>query len=161
MMNKSKPRDKSFGGHIENQTLPETESESKTPFTDYVKEEKKQKKSLSPERERTIEKAYNKDMAEDEELEKIRDYLGTNSETPNLGTRTRQILMELAVKLCRKWKTGTYREWLYWLSLKLNLNVRNVRENYLAVLLETGIIKLNNDGILQYIGLPKKEMKYR
>jgi hypothetical protein len=134
----------------------ETES-----FTEYVKKQKKQKQTLSPEREKAVEKAYEKDMNEDAELEEIRDYLGTNSETPNVGTRTRQILMEIAVKLCRKWKTGSYKKWLYWLSLKLNLNVRNVRENYLAVLVETGIIKQNEDGTLQYVGLPKKERKYR
>lgn len=134
----------------------ETES-----LTEYAKRQKKQKKTLSPQRERIVEKAYNKAMNEDEELEEIRNYLGTDSDSPNAGTRARQILIENAVKLCRKWGTGKYKEWLYWLSLKLNLSVRNVRDNYIAVLLETGIIKENNDGTLEYAGMPKKESKYQ
>jgi hypothetical protein len=133
----------------------ETES-----LAEYAKRQKKQRKTLSPAREKAVQKAYEKDMNEDEELEEIRNYLGLNSDTPNVGTRTRQVLMEIAVKLCRKWKTGTFKEWLYWLSLKLNLNVRNVKENYLFVLLETGIIQ-NKDGMLQYVGMPKKESKYQ
>ena len=119
---------------------------------------KKQKKPLSPERERAVEEAYEKDMQKDEEILNVFEYLEVDAECPNAGTKARQSLMKKAVVLMQSWKTGTYREWLYRLSLKLNLNPRNVRESYLSPLIAEGIIDENN-GQLRFAGIPKESKR--
>jgi hypothetical protein len=119
---------------------------------------KKQKKRLSPERERAIEEAYEKDKQKDEEILNVFEYLEVDAECPNAGTKARQSLMKKAVVLMQSWKTGTYREWLYRLSLKLNLNPRNVRESYLSPLIAEGIIDENN-GQLRFVGIPKESKR--
>jgi len=104
---------------------------------------------------RAIEEAYERDMDKEEAILDVFEYLDLNADCPNAGTRARQTLMKRAIVLIKEMDKGTYLEWLYRLSLKLNLNPRNVRESYLSPLIAEGIIKEVN-GQLSFVGIPKK-----
>lgn len=130
----------------------ETES-----FMEYTKNKKKRnRKPLNPERERIVEEAYKRDMDIDEQIDDVIDYLELKADTPLTGIRARQQLMKKCVIYTAKWKTGTYKEWLNRLSLKLGLSPRTTRERYLNLLIEEGIVRENADGDLVFVGVPNK-----
>jgi len=124
----------------------ETES-----FMEYVENKKKQKhEPLNPEEERT----RTRDMDIDEQIRDVIDYLELNADTPLTGIRARQQLMKKCVIYTAKWGTGTHKEWLNRLSLKLGLSPRTTRERYLNLLIDEGIIKEIN-GQLVFVGIKK------
>lgn len=84
---------------------------------------------------------------------KIIKYLDLNLENPNVGTRNKQRLMERTLAYMKKWHTGTYDEWINRLSLRLNVTVRTVRENYIDPLISEGIVK-KMGSLLVFVGIP-------
>lgn len=89
------------------------------------------------------------------EVNKIIKYLDLNIENPNIGTKNKQRLMERTLSYLKKWQTGSYEEWINRLSLRLNLTVRTVRENYVDPLISEGIVKKVSSQVV-FVGIPEE-----
>lgn len=94
-------------------------------------------------------KSHEKDVA----LRNIIKYLDLSSGTPNIGTRNKRILMERTLVYLVEWHSGTYDEWINRLSLRLNLTVRTVRENYVDPLISEGIVRKTGSQVV-FVGIP-------
>lgn len=81
-------------------------------------------------------------------------YLDLDIDNPNIGTKNKQRLMERALTYMKHWRIGTYTEWRDRLSLRLNVTVRTVRENYLDPLITEGIIK-RTGSYVTFQGMPQ------
>lgn len=80
-------------------------------------------------------------------------YLGIDLENPNTGTRNKRRLMEKVLILMRDWKACGYDDAVNRLSLRTNMSVRAIRENYVDPLIAEGLIKKIGSQIV-FVGLP-------
>jgi len=96
-----------------------------------------------------------KNNPKENEVFKIIKYLDLNIENPNIGTKNKQRLMERTLGYMKNWQTGAYEEWINRLSLRLNVTVRTVRENYVDPLISEGIIKKIGSQIV-FVGIPEE-----
>ena len=80
-------------------------------------------------------------------------HLGLDSENPNIGTKNKQRLMVKALTLLKMWKTCNYDNGINRLSLRLNMTVRTIRENYIDPLISEGILRKTGSQIV-FVGIP-------
>jgi len=66
--------------------------------------------------------------------------------------------MERTLAYMKKWQTGTYDEWKNRLSLRLNLTVRTVRDNYVDPLICEGIVKKIGSQVV-FVGIPDESVQ--
>ncbi|MHA1974137.1 MAG: hypothetical protein ACTSW1_14155 [Candidatus Hodarchaeales archaeon] len=80
-------------------------------------------------------------------------YLGLDIQAPNYGTRNKQELMKQVISLTAKWDRGSYDKWVNLLSIRLGLQHRKVKQNYLQPLIGVGIL-LRHGNYVVFNGLP-------
>jgi hypothetical protein len=111
------------------------------------------KEKTQKEKEAEFRKKFHERYDARADVVKVIKYLDLNLENPNIGTRNKQRLMERALAYMKKWRTGTHDDWINRLSLRLNLTVRTVRENYVDPLISEGIIHKTGSQLV-FVGIP-------
>jgi len=84
------------------------------------------------------------------------EYLDLDREGPNRGTNNKLELMKRVLYYISAWGTGSYKEWINKLSIRLGLAPRTVKDNYLHPLIEEGIIA-KDGSLLRFVGPPENE----
>lgn len=67
-------------------------------------------------------------------------YLGLDVQAPNHGTRNKQKLMTEIIHLTAEWKQGQYDQWINLVSIRLGLQRRTAKNNYIDPLIGVGIL---------------------
>lgn len=94
---------------------------------------------------------------ENDDISQIVAFLDLDAETPNVGTRNKMRLMIRTLAYLKQWKSGSYDEWVARLSVRLNVSVRTVRDNYLDPLISEGIVKRLGSKLV-FKGLPEGDV---
>lgn len=98
---------------------------------------------------------FKKEYESKTNIEEIMNYLGLNSQNPNMGTKNKRVLMEKALILLKQYNNLENDVVIGRLSLRLNLTVRTVRENYVEPLICEGII-VSVGSKLFFKGIPEE-----
>ena len=91
-----------------------------------------------------------------EEIKKILNYIGVDDDNPNMGTKAKRNLLTKVLEYCIASESGNYNNWVGMISMKLNMSVRTVKENYIEPLISANIL-YRNDNSIRYLGVPVKE----
>lgn len=94
----------------------------------------------------------------DADVRKVIDYLGLNSGGLNIDAMNKQIQMKRTLAYMKKWHKGTYNEWINRLSLRMNMTVRTVRENYVDPLISEGIVQKTGSQVV-FVGIPDESVQ--
>ena len=81
-------------------------------------------------------------------------YLDLDRVGPNRGTNNKLDLTIRTLYYTSSWGTGSYRKWIFKLSLRLGLGPRTVKDNYLRPLIEEGIIRKVGSRV-SFVGPPE------
>jgi hypothetical protein len=90
---------------------------------------------------------------EDTEIKKILLFIGVDDDNPNMGTKAKRNLFTKVLEFCISNKEGSYSGWVGLLSMRFNMSVRTVKENYIEPLIDLGILDRNSNKI-RYLGVP-------
>jgi hypothetical protein len=66
-------------------------------------------------------------------------------------------IMKKVIRLTSKWKSGDKNQWINWLATRTCVSTRKIREDYIQPLISDGVLAESGNGLIQFIGLPRKE----
>jgi len=101
-------------------------------------------------------KEWRKEQDQKETVSMSIEYLDLDRVGYNRGTNNKLELMKSVLYYTYGWETGSYKEWINKLSIRLGLAPRTVKENYLHPLIEEGII-VKDGSLLRFVGPPEKD----
>lgn len=90
---------------------------------------------------------------EDTEIRRVLSFIGVDDDNPNMGTKAKRNLFTKVLEFCISSKEGSYSSWVGLLSMRFNMSVRTVKENYIEPLIDLGILDRNSNKI-RYLGVP-------
>lgn len=93
---------------------------------------------------------------ENQEIKKILNYIGVDDDNPNMGTKAKRNLLTKILEFCINSGSGNYNSWVGLISIRFNMSVRTVKENYIEPLITANILNRDNN-VIRYLGIPVKE----
>src|SRR3989337_1066595 len=92
------------------------------------------------------------------DLNEIYNYLDLN-DAKDGRLNIKAEIMKKVIRLTSKWKNGDKNQWINLLATRTCVSTRKIREDYVQPLISDGILTETGQGIIQFIGLPKKEIE--
>ena len=92
------------------------------------------------------------------DLNEIYNYLDLN-DAKDGRLQIKAEIMKKVIRLTSKWKSGDKNQWINQLATRTCVSTRKIREDYIQPLISDGILAELGNGLIHFVGLPKKESK--
>jgi hypothetical protein len=94
-----------------------------------------------------------KEGTEEDELDKIFDYLGLNT-ISDQRLKLKANIMKKVIYLCQQWRDGNEGDWIDRIANRTCVSTRKIREDYIDPLVTDEVLERAGNGLIRFAGLP-------